>query len=237
MQRRHRLQEAIPPSAPEVERPSLGSSAESADMYPQAGLDTHLSQERLEYLGSRMVLPLDSASNFDRTLVGAFLDIYLPSNAYPTSGPMRIWLHEAIDFNDSGRALRPSLRALSLNRVGWANNDKALIMQGRVAYNLALHELQKALRNRDEMYRDETLAAARALMAYDVSRLLQANAFSAYWVADLRVNARLCQQLESTSSWVSVYRSDARSCELFFTSRASTSGRNSQHKRKLYHHF
>jgi hypothetical protein len=102
-------------------------------------------------------------------LVAAFLALYMPSGVDRVTDPACTWLHETISVAQSDSALSASLKALSMNRVGWANNDKALMMQGRMVYNQALRQLQLALYDEDAMHRDETLAAARTLMTYDVS--------------------------------------------------------------------
>ena len=65
-------------------------------------------------------------------------------------------------------ALEATLKALTLTRLSRALKEPSLMQQARVAYGLALAEVQKALWDKRQMYDDDTLAAGRVCSLYEV---------------------------------------------------------------------
>ncbi|KAL9086239.1 MAG: hypothetical protein Q9159_004304 [Coniocarpon cinnabarinum] len=94
--------------------------------------------------------------------------MYFPKDIVARHDSNFMWLQQAAFLPNQGEALRLSLRALSLSRIGWANNDEALRGEARSTYTAALAALQKALWNSDLANRDETLAAGRVVTLYEV---------------------------------------------------------------------
>ena len=68
-----------------------------------------------------------------------------------------------------GDALRYASRALAGSRVAFAYQDASMRLHAFDTYGRALRELQKALWDPNAMYQDQTLAAARALVMFEVS--------------------------------------------------------------------
>lgn len=65
-------------------------------------------------------------------------------------------------------ALRLSLIAVAMTRLGWLYQDEASVRYGRVVYGHALIGLQRALCDENSMYQDETLATCNILALYEV---------------------------------------------------------------------
>lgn len=53
-------------------------------------------------------------------------------------------------------------------RLGWIHQDNTLVLNGKVMYGQALHEVQKALYDERTMWKDETLATGNILGIYEV---------------------------------------------------------------------
>ncbi|KAI9716410.1 MAG: hypothetical protein M1828_000352 [Chrysothrix sp. TS-e1954] len=104
----------------------------------------------------------------DRRILHAFLDIYFPKDVVARHDPNHIWLQQAAFLANPGSALRLSLRAISMVRVGFNRHDHTLIAQGRETYVCALRELQNALGHDVKMKEDRTLAACRVLTMYEL---------------------------------------------------------------------
>lgn len=79
------------------------------------------------------------------------------------------WLQQALSLSDPSLALRLSLKALAMARLGWIHRDNTLVLSGRVLYGQALQEIQKALYDERAMWKDETLATGNILALYEVT--------------------------------------------------------------------
>lgn len=69
-------------------------------------------------------------------------------------------------------ALRLALMALTMTRTAWIHDDERLRIQGKRFYGLALKQLQIALWDPVLMLNEETLAAARTLVSYEVRSIM-----------------------------------------------------------------
>ncbi len=105
-------------------------------------------------------------------LFSVFLDGHLPAAEKHASRRQPLsWVQIIVNFDDPGPALSSAMSALSMARLGRVNDDRKVSMQGQRLYAQALSELQKALWDKSLMFRDETLAACKALETYEVGFL------------------------------------------------------------------
>ena len=98
-----------------------------------------------------------------------FWEEYAPSTgAVGRPSQFSVWMMEAMNLPDPTPALRHSLLALSVTRRGRKAKNDDLLVQGRGFYGQALQSLQQALYDPRLMWHDDTLAACRTLMIYEV---------------------------------------------------------------------
>ena len=82
-----------------------------------------------------------------------------------------VWVYHAINIPQPSAVLHQSLLALSIIRRGRANEDQALVNEGQRTYGKALVQLQRAIYDPQVASHEETLAATRALVLYEVGQL------------------------------------------------------------------
>ena len=104
----------------------------------------------------------------DRSLIDAFLSIYQPTAIENRYGATIVWLHEARSLAQPCPALGVDLHALAANRVAARDGDTRLAQRSRHCYSKALQELNKLLSTPESIVNDQTLAAIRCLMIYEV---------------------------------------------------------------------
>ena len=119
-----------------------------------------------------MVLQPRTAVAYEAQLISTFWEHWIPQHSVQT-GCQCIWLQKALDLPDPSPALRLSLKALALTRLGWIHRDNTLTLNGRVLYGQALQETQKALYDERTMWQDETLATGNVLALYEVGTPLK----------------------------------------------------------------
>ena len=115
---------------------------------------------------------LSDANVREQMFQNIFLDSYLPKSSKEGPGLQGAWLYEAIQLNNPGMALKYSLHALSLTRVGQMTHQPDLVKAGNAAYSVALRSLFTALESPKLAGKDETLAACLVLAFYEVFYLL-----------------------------------------------------------------
>jgi len=98
-----------------------------------------------------------------------FLQSYLPKSPKAGLGLAGAWLSEAMRLNDRSPALKYSLHALCLTRVGRLAKHQDLIKRGNAAYGFALRALRILLESPKHAGKDETLATCLILSIYEVS--------------------------------------------------------------------
>ena len=81
------------------------------------------------------------------------------------------WLYEVISIPFQTPVLQQALIALSVTRFGRSNHDAAFVKEGQQMYGRALNTLQNALVDNILVLQDETLAAVRTLVLYEVSHV------------------------------------------------------------------
>ena len=106
---------------------------------------------------------------YEAQLISTFWDHFIPQQSgRPQAGCQCKWLQQALDFPNPSPALRLSLKALAMARIGWINRDDTLVHHGRVLYGQALQAIQKALYDEHAMWQDDTLATGNVLAWYEV---------------------------------------------------------------------
>lgn len=170
LQKRHALEEVKPRSSSASTR-SLSDQSQSSKA----------SESQLMHQPDRSgIISLDPTPNLQRQasnnaslnstqLVGLFWSVWAPTNNVAQNHSDTEWMKVALSIPDSTTALQLSIRALALNRVGWANDDEGLKLHGSIVYGTALRELQRSLWDEKLMWHDESLAAAYILSNYEVS--------------------------------------------------------------------
>lgn len=118
-----------------------------------------------------------NAAACEAQLNSTFWEIYMPRQSVQT-GCQCSWLQQALDLSEPPPALRLSLKALALARLGWIHQDSTLVINGRVLYGQALQEVQKTLYNDQTMWQDETLATGNVLALYEVGNSTRKLAFN-----------------------------------------------------------
>lgn len=81
------------------------------------------------------------------------------------------WLYEVISIPFQKPVLQQALIALSVTSFGRSANDAALTKEGQQMYGRALYTLQNVLDDTALALQDETLAAVRTLVLYEVSHV------------------------------------------------------------------
>ncbi len=109
-----------------------------------------------------------NANVFERQLISTFWECYIPSRSSVQAGSPCAWLQQSICLPDPPPALRSSLIALAMTRLGSLHGDNAYLRGGRVIYGHALRELQTALCHERSMYQDEIMATCNVLALYEV---------------------------------------------------------------------
>lgn len=105
-------------------------------------------------------------------LIATFLRIYQPRDSSNCTGPTIVWLKEAASLNSPSPMLQYAMHALAANRVAASKRDSELADEGRRYCGEALRLLSRRLEPDDSLHDDQTLAAARCLMIYEVPLLL-----------------------------------------------------------------
>ncbi|KAI9664398.1 MAG: hypothetical protein M1831_002331 [Alyxoria varia] len=133
---------------------------------------------------------MNNANLYEMNFMGIFYENYVPSD--PTARKdYNEWLRGAMYVNDydSNPALKVSLRALAVTRIGRLTKNNSLVVQGQVAYGNALKLLQYSLWDSQAMYSDSTLAAGRVLSCFE---MFESNPSSANgWLGHQGGTARL----------------------------------------------
>lgn len=122
----------------------------------------------------QMPAQVNNAAIYFEGLLATFLVAYLPSSSIvpPTRShilmPAVPWMQIAIALPSRGPVLSIALQALCLTKFARVNGDTSLLTQGMAMHGRALGTLQTAIRNRDAVLTDETLAAIRVLGTYEL---------------------------------------------------------------------
>lgn len=111
---------------------------------------------------------VDSYRPFQQQLLGEFMHAFIPNYATPTATEDASWLVCVPGMVGSAPALEAALMALSTSQLGRAHDCVELVHESRRLYCVSLRELGRALKDKDMVYRDETLAACVALSLYEV---------------------------------------------------------------------
>ena len=115
------------------------------------------------------ILQPDTGAAYEAQVISTFWDHFIPrQSGQPQAGCQCKWLHQALDLPNPSPALRLSLKALAMARIGWLYRDKTLAHHGRVLYGQALQAIQKALYDEHVMWQDDTLATGNVLAWYEV---------------------------------------------------------------------
>jgi hypothetical protein len=122
-------------------------------------------------IASHIPMQISPLSAFRTKLTSSFLESYTPVIAHFRDEPSFSWLYQSLSLNDQGQALSFSIQALSTTRVGRINNNQGLLQQGSILYGCALRALQKAIYDKNLVWKDETLAATRMLVIYEVRKI------------------------------------------------------------------
>lgn len=115
----------------------------------------------------RVPLQPRNAAVYEAQLISSFWEHWSPQQSAQT-GCQVPWLQQALSLPDPSPALRLSLKALAMSRLGWIHRDNALTLSGRALYGQALQVIQKALYDESTMWQDETLASGNILSLYEV---------------------------------------------------------------------
>lgn len=108
--------------------------------------------------------------------LGWFWENYSPADAPSGRFVKRpIWIYHAINIPQPTAALHQALLALAILRRGRVHDDKVLVVEGQRTYGRALVHLQKAIYDPQVASDEETLAATRALVLYEVGHLSSLN--------------------------------------------------------------
>ncbi len=114
-----------------------------------------------------VVLQPNNSVACETQLISTFWDHYIPRQSVQDGCHCK-WLQRALDLPNPSPALRLSLKALAMARLGWIHGDKSLVLDGRVFYSQALQATQRALYDERMMWQDETLATGSVLAFYEV---------------------------------------------------------------------
>ena len=117
-----------------------------------------------------MPFPPSNAKVFEAQLISAFWEYYVPSESSAQASSACAWLQESICLSNPPPALRLSLIALAMTRLGRLHEDNVIVREGMVVYGSALTEFQKALYEQRSVCQDETLATCNVLALYEVGK-------------------------------------------------------------------
>ena len=104
---------------------------------------------------------------YRQRLYDAYLRASVPDADYVGPGFMS-WPFQIAELPEHPPALATAILAISLHKLGRLNRDEYLVHDSLEYYTQSLWELQKALWDPKQMYRDETLAACRILGLYEL---------------------------------------------------------------------
>ena len=117
-----------------------------------------------------MPFPPSNAKVLEAQLISAFWEYYVPSESSAQAGSPCAWLQESICLSNPPPALRLSLIALAMTRLGWLHEDNVIVRRGMVVYGSALTKFQKALHEQRSVCQDEALATCNVLVFYEVGK-------------------------------------------------------------------
>ena len=154
----------------EVKRPrcieSRPASSTSSIDAPATAQQRKLSCNQGTFTDSAFLQPGYGAA-CEAQLISTFWDHYIPQQSVQ-NGHQCEWLQQTLDLPNPSSALRLSLKALAMARIGWIHRDDTLSLNGRVLYSQALQAIQRALYDERTMWQDETLATGNVLAWYEV---------------------------------------------------------------------
>ena len=179
LERRERLEEAIRSTQGQSSRAVLLPQASQHELpFPQWPTSTDFS---LEYEDPRWP---------DQWLMDKFMEVYKPKDSWNQTGCILLWLKEAIALSNPPPLLHHALRALAANQVARIVNDDELANQGLAHCGEALALLGKQLQSDDANYDDETMAAIRLLMIFELFESTSASVVA--WGSHQLGLARMC---------------------------------------------
>ncbi|KAL9125744.1 MAG: hypothetical protein Q9217_005091 [Psora testacea] len=167
-QKRFRLEEAKPRSSVNTTISSTSSSTALNTTSNQ--IDTDSSDETSTSDATRLTLFRQTSNSDlrDDQLIACFYNNFIPKGVLARDLSPALWLQQILLSGAGSPAMRSSLKALAMTRLGWLNGDRALCARGRGQYGIALTHLQKALYDKTLAWQDETLAAAYCLSIYEL---------------------------------------------------------------------
>ena len=119
---------------------------------------------------------MPSPAVWDRQFLGIFLEVYGQVDDDFPHVMKPAWLQMSSEIPNPDIALQHALRANSLVRIGRQHGDETLISSGVWNYCKALKGLQEAFWDPNRMYSEQTFAAAKALLLYEVRQIYQSAA-------------------------------------------------------------
>ena len=170
-----------------------------------------------------------NAQVFEAKLISMFWECYVPSTSGAQVSSPCAWLQESISLVDPPPALRLSLTALAMTRLGWLRQDDAFVRRGRLVYGDALKELQQALTEEHSMCQTETLATCNVLALYEVGNIfVDVFRCSRLIHVAFRVDIGPCQRLQQPRRRIdtSFQRARARHIQIRIAAGASSFGRD-----------
>jgi hypothetical protein len=111
---------------------------------------------------------IDSYQPVQQQLLGEFMHAFIPNYGSPAASEDASWLLCVPGLAGTAPALDTALMALSTSQLGRTHNCMELVHESRRLYCVSLRQLGKALKDKDRVYSDETLAACVALALYEV---------------------------------------------------------------------
>ena len=135
----------------------------------RAGFDPGLAARPSSSVATHLPSSPSSGAIWSAGFLSWFWEDYTPADA-PSNGPPGgpSWLYLAMNIPHPTRALRQSLLALSVVRWGRAKHDTSLVFEGQRIYGHSIAMLQRAINDPQEAWHEETLAATRAMVLYEV---------------------------------------------------------------------
>ncbi|KAG8529553.1 uncharacterized protein KY384_006190 [Bacidia gigantensis] len=117
-------------------------------------------------------IPMDNdtfcQAQFRKQLLSAYISSYIPEFVLGTSNG-KPWLMSLPEVSSPTKALEVSTAALCTARLAFISGNDSLAAESRILYGSGLKELQHALWDESQMYRDETLAACMNLAFYELT--------------------------------------------------------------------
>jgi len=157
LQRRQRLEEAILPGHVIPAGREINPADTLASSSSASGTAVSVAED------------LDNAAA--RSLLDAFMTIYLPTAPENRMGSTPTWLKEAYAYSHPSLLLEVARNALAANRIAAVSKDSSMQQTGHMYYGRALQTLTEQLNEQLENCDNQVLAAVRCLMIYVVSRL------------------------------------------------------------------